>query len=161
MPEPESCGGEGNGGEEVAREFVVARGDASEMLELVEEALDEIALAVDVGIDDAADPHVALAWDVRGRAARLDPLDDGAGKEATVGDDLRRERELFDQMRKGGLVGRLAGREQEAHRQAECIDDRVDLGAQSSTRTADGVIRAPFLPPAACWWARTIEESIR
>jgi hypothetical protein len=26
----------------------------------------------------------------------------------------------------------------------------VDLGAQSSTRTADGVILAPFFPPLAC-----------
>jgi hypothetical protein len=27
----------------------------------------------------------------------------------------------------------------------------MDLGAQPSARTTDGVIRAPFLPPAACW----------
>jgi hypothetical protein len=27
----------------------------------------------------------------------------------------------------------------------------MDLGAQSSTRATDGVIVAPFLPPAACW----------
>jgi hypothetical protein len=27
----------------------------------------------------------------------------------------------------------------------------MDFAGQSSTRTADGVIRAPFLPPAACW----------
>jgi hypothetical protein len=26
----------------------------------------------------------------------------------------------------------------------------VDFGGQSSTRTANGVIRAPFFPPAAC-----------
>jgi hypothetical protein len=30
------------------------------------------------------------------------------------------------------------------------IDHGVDLGAQSSTRTADGVILAPFFPPPAC-----------
>jgi hypothetical protein len=30
------------------------------------------------------------------------------------------------------------------------IDDGVDLGAQSSTRTANGVILAPFFPPPAC-----------
>jgi hypothetical protein len=27
----------------------------------------------------------------------------------------------------------------------------MDLRGQPSTRSADGVIRAPFLPPAACW----------
>jgi hypothetical protein len=26
----------------------------------------------------------------------------------------------------------------------------MDFAGQSSTRTTDGVIRAPFLPPAAC-----------
>jgi hypothetical protein len=26
----------------------------------------------------------------------------------------------------------------------------MDFGAQSATRTANGVIRAPFFPPAAC-----------
>ena len=47
------------------------------------------------------------------------------------------------------IVG-LAGGEHQADRQAVLIDNGVDLGAQSSTRTADGVIRAPFFPPAAC-----------
>jgi hypothetical protein len=35
-------------------------------------------------------------------------------------------------------------------RQAVLIDHGVDLGAQSATRTANGVILAPFFPPAAC-----------
>jgi hypothetical protein len=44
----------------------------------------------------------------------------------------------------------LAGRQQQTHRQTHGIDDGVDLGAQSSTRTANGVILAPFFPPPAC-----------
>jgi hypothetical protein len=44
----------------------------------------------------------------------------------------------------------LAGGQQQADRQAVAVNDGMDLGAQSSTRTADGVIRAPFFPPAAC-----------
>ena len=131
------------------------------MLELVEVALDQVAVAVDRAVDDAPDPNVALAGDVSGGACGLDQLDDGPGEETSVGDDMGRQREAVDQGRKGRLVGGLAGGEQEADRQALAIDDRVDFGAQSSTRTTDGVIRTPFLPPAACWWARTIEESIR
>lgn len=61
----------------------------------------------------------------------------------------------------GGLVGGLAGGEHDPERQAVLVHQGVDLGAQSSTRTADGVIRAPFLPPAACWCARMMELSIR
>jgi hypothetical protein len=111
MPEPESGGGDGDGSEEVACELVVARGDAAEMLELVEEALDEVALAIDVGIDDARDAHVALAWDVCGGAVGLDQLDDRAGEEAAISDDMMGELETIDQLRKGRLVGGLAGRE--------------------------------------------------
>jgi hypothetical protein len=41
-------------------------------------------------------------------------------------------------------------RQNKVHRQAALINGGMYLGCQSSTRTANGVIRAPFLPPAAC-----------
>ena len=43
----------------------------------------------------------------------------------------------------------------------EAFDDDVDFGAQPASRASDGVVRTPFFPPAACWWARTTEESRR
>jgi len=43
-PDPKARGGDQDGGEEVAGGLVVARGDAAEVLELIEETLDEIAL---------------------------------------------------------------------------------------------------------------------
>ncbi len=60
-----------------------------------------------------------------------------------------------------GDVMRLACRENDANRQTIFVHQRIDLCTQSSTRTTDGVIWAPFFPPAACWWARMIDESIR
>src|SRR6185312_887197 len=152
---------EEEGGEEISRELVVARGDAAEMLEFVEEALDEVALTVDREIDDASNADVGLARDMGCGAAGLDQIDDGAGEEAAIGDHVAGQAQPRDQRRKGGLVGGLTGCQEETDRQAMRIHDHVDLAAQSSTRTADGVIRAPFLPPAACWWARTIELSIK
>jgi len=56
-PEPDR--GEGDGSQEVARELVEARGDAPEVLEFAEEALDEIALPVDAPVDGAT--HEPLA----------------------------------------------------------------------------------------------------
>jgi hypothetical protein len=47
------------------------------------------------------------------------------------------------------IVG-LSRRQSEPYRKTLLINHGVDLGAQSSTRTADGVILAPFFPPAAC-----------
>ena len=58
--------------------------------------------------------------------------------------------QVINQVGHRRLVGRLARREHHAHRQSASADHGIDLGAQSATRTADGVIRAPFLPPAAC-----------
>jgi hypothetical protein len=44
----------------------------------------------------------------------------------------------------------LTGREDQANGQSALVDDRIDLGAQSTTRATDGVIRTPFFAPAAC-----------
>ncbi len=46
--DPEADAGEGDCGEEVSCKLVMAGRDASEVLELVEEAFDEIALAVEI-----------------------------------------------------------------------------------------------------------------
>ena len=159
--EADACASKGDCSEEVSCELVISGGDSPEVLEFVEETLDEVALAVEVRIDRAANPYVALGRDVGLGAARLDDLDDGAGRVSTVGNHVPRQSEAVEQLRSGGLVGCLAGGEHEADRQAALIDDDMDFGAQSSTRTANGVIRTPFFPPAACWCARTIEESIR
>lgn len=161
VPEPQSDGCEGDGGHEVCRELVEARGDATEVLELVEVALDEVAQTVKMRRHRADDPDVALAGDMGGRTARGAPVDQRRRAVAAIGYDVRCQFETVQQLGRGGLVGDLPRRDDEADGQAVLVDDGVQLGGQSSTRTADGVIRTPFFPPAACWWAFTIEESIR
>ena len=161
MPEPESDRCDCNGGEEVSSEFVVARGDPAEVFDLVEEALDKVALAVEFGVDRALDLAASLGRDMRLGAVAGDHLDDGLGVVAAVGDGVSCRCEPVEQRWDAGLVRGLAGADQEAQRQAASVNHGVDLGAQSATRTANGVIRAPLFPPAACWCARTIEVSIR
>ena len=131
------------------------------MLELAEVSLDDIALPVDCRVDGALDLAVALGRDVGAAASSLDHVDDGAGVVASVGDQRLGGFEAVDQGFDSGLVRSLTGREDDPQRQAVLIDQGVDLGAQSSTRTANGVIRTPFFAPAACWWARMIELSIK
>jgi len=150
MPDSAPNGSEGDRGKEVSGKLVVAGGDPPEMLELVEEALDEIALAVEFWIDGAHDPYIALRGDVGCGAAGGEELDDGAGTVAAVGNGLAGGPQAFDQCREGGLVGGLTGREHQANGKAVAIDHGVDFCAQSSARAADGMIRAPFFPPAAC-----------
>lgn len=150
MPEPPSGRGQCDGGEEISGELVVARRDAAKVLEFVEEALDEVALAVDRAIDDGSNAHVALTGDMGVGATRLDQLDDAARKEASIGDDVPRQGQAVHQGWKRRLVRRLASGEHQSDGEAIGIDDGVDLCRQSSTRTTDGVIRTPFFPPAAC-----------
>lgn len=150
-----------DGGEEVGCGLEVSCGDASEVFEAVEEALDQVAVAIEVAIDGADDTNVALAGDVGGGPGGFDGLGYGTAEVAAIGDDITAQGERSNQFWRGGLVRGLAWGEHEADRQAAAVDDSVDLAGQSPTGATDGVIRTPFLPPAACWWARTMELSIR
>jgi hypothetical protein len=88
-----------------------------------------------------------------------DQVEQCVGVIAAVGDDVTAF-EAGEQERSRAQIVVLSGGQHQPHRQAVFIDQGIDLGTQSSTRTADGVILAPFFPPAACWWARMIELSI-
>ena len=149
------------GREEVRGGLEVSGGDAPEVLELIEEPLDAVAFPVEVAIYGSDAAHVGLAGDMGGCARRLDRGDHGLTEVAPVPDHIAGEPEGTDQFRRGGLVGGLPWGEQKSDRQAAAVHDRMDLGRQPSPGQADGVIRAPFFPPAACWWARTMELSIK
>ena len=88
-----------------------------------------------------------------------DQCEQSVGIVATVCNDVA-ALEIGEQVWRGSQIMCLTGGQHEPYRQTILVDDGIDLGAQSSTRTADGVILAPFFPPAACWWARMIELSI-
>ncbi len=118
------------------------------MLDFEEEALDEVALAVErivagylrgcfSGRDDR---HGALACD---RVAQM------RGVVAFVAKDVL-GREVGDQAFGLGDIAGLAGCQDEAQGIAQCIDDGMNLGGQSAARATDRAsFRPPFLP-AAC-----------
>lgn len=120
------------------------------MLQLAEEALDEVALAVEGRVDAALDTTITAGGDVSFAAAGTHEVEDGLCVIASVGNERLRWWQVGQQGWGDRLVGGLPWADQEAERQTGRADDGVDLGGQSSTRTANGVIRAPFLPPAAC-----------
>lgn len=139
--------------------FLEAGGDAAELLELAEEAFDQVATAIEVGRHAALQAHTALGRNVGHAAPRGYPLDQRQAVVSAIGNHGA-GRQRVAQDRGYRLVGGLARRDVETDRQPILINDGMDLGAQSATRTADGVILAPLFPPAACWWARTMELSI-
>jgi hypothetical protein len=139
--------------------FLEARGDATELLEFAEEPLDQVAAAVDVRRNASLEADATLGWDMRLTTARRHPFDQSNAVIAAIRDHGARRQGVQEDGR-SGLVRRLPGREVEPDGQPVLIHDGMDLGAQPATRTANGVILAPFFPPAACWWARTMELSI-
>jgi hypothetical protein len=161
MPDPEPSGCESHGGKKVSGELVEAGGDAAEVLKFVEEAFDQISLAIEGMVDRPLVLAGLEGRNVRSGAMIGDEVDHRLGIVSTIGDGIGSRLQTLEQSRHGGLVGSLTRGQQKADRQAVGINHGMELGAQSSTRTADGVIRAPFFPPPACWCARTIEESIR
>ena len=148
-PDPDPSGGEGDGREEVSGEFVVSGCDTPEVLELVEEAFDQIALAIEPAVDRALYFAVALGRDVSFAAPAGDELYQVLPVITAVGDNISK-RQAIEQGRSYRFVGGMTGGEQQPDRQAPFVHHRMNLAAQSSTRAADGVIRAPFFPPAAC-----------
>jgi len=122
-------GGKQNGCEEVSGGFVAAHRDTTKMLQLVEEALDQVALPIDEVVDRTLDFAVSGSRDVRPATASLDKVDDGPGVIATVGDEVAIRLEPFDQDRRNGLVRRLTLREHDPDWHTLLIDYRVDLGA--------------------------------
>ncbi len=129
------------------------------MFEFVEEPFDQVALSVEGGIDGALDLAVALGGDVSPPSMRLYEIEHGASIVAAIRDDVAGARMPREKALDRRLVRGLPRREGYGDRKPACIDHRVDLGAQSSTRTTEGVIRPPFFA-AACWWARIMELSM-
>ena len=120
------------------------------MLQRAEEALDEVALAIEGEVGLALLLPVGLGRDHRRNIAVFERLDQRVGIVALVGNEGigidTREQRL-------GLrnIGGLTRRERECDRVAERVDDGVNLGRQPAARSADGLVVAVFFwAPALC-----------
>ena len=137
-------------GEKVAGGFLVAGCDGPEMLDGIEEALDEIALGVKREVAVAFDLAVGFWRDDRGDGAYFQARDEAAGVITLVGE---KGSGLDFGGQRFGLrdVVNLAAGEAERQGISQGIDDGMDFRRQSATRTADGLVRAPFFSaPALC-----------
>ena len=98
---------------------------------------------------------------MRPRAMRADQIENGAGVMAPVGHRVARRGNASEQCRRDPLVRNLPGDRHELDRQAIGADNDVDLAAKPAPGASDGGVRIPLFSPAECWWARTIELSMR
>ncbi len=141
-------------GEEVLGEFVVSGGDAAEVLDLAEEALDEVALAIEHLAETGFPFAIGFGRDVWHRALRLDQIADPVGVISFVGQDDGAGIEAIQQPVCGRPIVRLTCCQAEPDREPLRIDERVDLGCETTSGATEAVIQIPLFAVAACWCAR-------
>ena len=130
-------------GEEIAGGFLVARCDASELFDVIEEAFDQIAFGIECEVACALNFAVGLRRNHHGDGALFKAGDQAACVIALVakkraGLDLRGQGFGF------GDVVDLAASEAQRERIAQSIDNHMDFGREPAARTPDGLVRAVF-----------------
>lgn len=127
---------------------VIARRNATQLLEPCKATLDGIARSVQLSIEGPG--LLATAW--RNHclcASRLNLRHKGSAVIAFVCQDMRRL-EALDQRRRLGNVVDLSRREDQPHGPAMTIAGHVDLRTQSASGTPQRRVLAPPFPVAAC-----------
>jgi len=129
-------------------EFVEARGEAAELLEMGEGAFDAVALSVEGAVEAALELTHGSRRDDGNDAAFVEMVEDGVGVVALVGE--HRLRATVSEQRDGlGAVVGLAAAQHKAERQPERIGEQMDLGRQTSSTPPQSGIRSPFFRAAA------------
>ena len=121
-----------------------------ELLQLVEEALDEVPLAIDGLLPAVLLLAVGSVWNVGDGALLTNAGPDAVGVITLVGDDDGARLEPVEQRPGAGDVVVIAGRDQEADRSAFRIDTRVDLRREPAPASTDTTNATLFLTPEAC-----------
>ena len=137
------------GGEEACREAVESGGDAAEVLEAAEHALDCVAVAVERGREARLPAPVRLRRDVGRDACGLNLPADGVAVVALVAVKHAGGGKVGQERRTGRTVRDLAAGQQEGDRATLPVRERVDLGGAAAARAADRLAALPPLPPAA------------
>lgn len=150
MAEPEADRRDVDEAEEAFGGLVIAGGDASGVLQLVEAPLDQVAppieLAVDGDVQLSALPHRYDRHDVacfHGSANVVRVIAPIRQQDGRLGQVVG-----HDEV-EAPIVRRLAGRDLGSHGQACRIDAQMDLGREATSRTAETLARSPPFAPAA------------
>ena len=119
------------------------------MLELVEEALDEVTLAIEGEIATAGRLAVGFGWDHRRDASLGQHVDEGVRVEGLIAEQGLWIDGFQQRFGAGQIVG-LPGRKLDLDGIAERIDQGVDFGGQSTARAPDRLLAVFFRAPALC-----------
>ena len=154
IPDDQESGDEMEGGKEGFGQLVVAGGDAAELFELVEEALDAVAAPIECQV---VGQFLAAGRD-RGndrlKSIKGETLPDAIGVVTSVEgsrlQDVVRVEAFVEAFKLPAIVG-VPRAQVEGHGAVFIDCGRVDLRAQSPARAAQSLIGAVFFgAPAAC-----------
>jgi hypothetical protein len=149
---PDSDGGEFDEAHEVDEQFVVSGGDTTELFKLIEEALDDIALLVEIYVVGTLELAVSFRRNDGFGAVLGDRFDEVVGIIALIGDRYARRDAIDKIMRKSDVIA-LSGSADQTDRIAESVAGGVNFGTQPAPRPAQALgICPPFAlrAPAAC-----------
>lgn len=120
------------------------------MLELAEEAFDQIAFAIEALAEAGFPFAIEFGRDVRHSALLFDQVTDAVGVIRLVGKNDGAWIEAIKQVICGGAVMCLPGGQAEALR----IDDGMDFRCEPASGATETMISIPLFAVAACWCAR-------
>lgn len=144
---------------EAERGFVVSCGDPAEVFELVEHALDDITFFAKLRIVLTLHFPIGFWWNDNESAHIIYRLNDVIRiiafiRQHSIGVQSLQQRQCLL------AVGSLPACQYEAYRISKCVTYCVHLRAEAAFAAAYRLILLPPFAPAACWWARTMVESI-
>ena len=120
------------------------------VLEFIEEALDEIALAVESEVTGRRRLAVGFGRNHRGDLSLGQRIAKRIGVVCLVADESLRIGSFEQRLRASQIMG-LTRREHHIDGIAERIDEDVNFGAQSASGSADRLLAVFFRAPALCW----------
>lgn len=138
-----------NSSEEIARELVVSSGDASEVLEAAEAALDNVSALVGSLVEGMDDDAVGFVGDDRLCATTNDLSAQVVTVVAFVGEESAHGRGERQHVGGSSDVGILTGGEMKNDGSAERVAQAMDFGRAPAARAADGLTLLPPFPPEA------------
>ncbi len=114
-------------GEEVLGQLIVAGSNTPEVLELGEEAFDQVPLAVEPSAEVRFRPAVGLRWDIGECAPLAERRPDAVGIVCLIGQHYRSGTHMVEQAISSMTVMALPGGQAQPDREALPFDDRGDF----------------------------------
>lgn len=137
-------------GEEVLGQLIVAGSDPAKVLQLGEEALDQVSLTIEPCAEVRLRSAIGLGRDIGERTLFTEGRADAIGIVGLVRQDDCSGTNMIKQIVSGLAVMALPCGQAQPDREALPIDDRVDFGREPASGATETMISIPLFAVAAC-----------